>query len=268
MLAGNHEGAMHAAMRKRTPRDVAEWCAMGGTKVLREMAIYRHLLRSVSTPGNEPVRGVDDYLQRMPRNKPIDWHTLLAEAGPEQIDCGQAMSAMTHFCETRVRALFERTEILTRPLPGVLAVHAGLGLDAVAMGSTDMIVAAWRAFRVGGATEKLRLGGAADQDVMAFREAMWDRRDKGTDVLLGRTVCNMLRDENVTLVIRGHDRTLDQEPAVHEEHKGVHSIDVDGGKDGDCYVKITPDGNVISGSASGGEQRLGKMKKGAFMPED
>lgn len=135
------------------------------------------------------------------------------------------------------------------------------------MGSTDMIESAWRAFRVGGATEKLQLRStAADQDVKAFREALCERRGIGTDVLLGRTICDMLQREGVSLVIRGHDRTLDGEPVVHEEHKGVHSIDVDGGRNADCYVKITPDNKVIGGSASAGEQLLGTMKKNVFVP--
>lgn len=103
VLAGNHEAAMHAAMRTRSPRNVGEWCAMGGTRVLKEMATYRHLLRSVSTPGNEPVPGTDAYLRNTPRSKPLDWQTLLDEADAQQIDCGKAMAAMAHFYEARVR---------------------------------------------------------------------------------------------------------------------------------------------------------------------
>lgn len=261
VLAGNHEAALDAAMRFDDPKTIGDWCAMGGITFLRDVAIQNLFVEPRGI--NEPAAGVADYVGEGA------WEVMLADDYADRLDMEHAFTWLRSEYARRLRTVFENTEILHRPLPGVLAVHAGLGSWWASMGSLGNVAEAWRTFRKDGDMRKINTGDQASKDVMAFREATWLRRDEGTDNLLGRVACGMLKNDNISLVVRGHDTTLNAVPTVFEERRGVYSIDADGGSryGSDCYVKIVPEGAVIGGSAKEGEVVLGSLENGVFRPK-
>lgn len=267
VLLGNHDTMVGEICETNGLRTAATWFKYGGAEFLQEIAQREKLFISRKLKRrNEPVNGVGALVEE---DTDDTWENFLRENDWEKINLRKACAALRKRYRSQYQDILHGADILANPLPGVLAVHAGVTQRLLE--TYENIEGVQDAFSK--LTKKKKFA-TLNNRTEPLSDIPWIRASKHWDrKLITPEAATLLRQNGLSLLIRGHEVQHEQQTLVDSHGMWVLNTDI-GMSDGYSqypntwgYVKIHTNGKVTASCSKRPHQDIGVIEKdGQFRP--